>query len=212
MAAPVAGRSGNRKKMYICQGMKRIHLLLPFLAAFFLAALTGVPACAQRAEGLYGGIQFSFPASHAGKTLGVKGGYRWYPFGPGQLFSLSTEASVNAAFPSLFSSPAEGDTRLRLAVPVLLYADYPLFPNLRLPFSGKVFPLYAGIGVGATYFHQSYVNLPAQDSFYPEWSPRLYLGSVGIEYHFRRDKASDLVLVGRFSLNRLRRLLMGGLF
>lgn len=55
-----------------------------------------------------------------------------------------------------------------------------------------------------------YINLPAQDSFYPEWSPRLYLGSVGIEYHFRRDKASDLVLVGCFNLNRLRRLLMGG--
>lgn len=192
--------------------MNGIRLLLRFLAAFILAALTGTSAIAQRAEGLYGGIQFSFPASHAGKTLGVKGGYRWYPLGPEQLFSLSAEASVNAAFPSLFSSLEAGDTRLRLAVPVLLYADYPLFPSLRLPFSGKVFPLYAGIGVGATYFHQRYVDLPASDAFYPEWSPRLYLGAVGIEYHFRRDKASDLVLVGRFSLNRLRRLLMGGLF
>ena len=182
-----------------------------FLLAGLLFLTVSGHAYAQRSEGLYGAIQYSFPASKVGKTLGVKGGYRWYPAGPEQLFSLSTELSVNAAFPGLLGSRSEGETRTRLSVPLVVSAEYPLFPSLRLPFSSRVFPLYIGVGAGFSYFYQSYEGLAATHAFYPEWSPRLYLGAVGIEYHFRRDLASDLVLVGRFNLQRLRRKVLGGI-
>ncbi len=170
------------------------------LLAGFLFLLSAGSAAAQRAGGLYGGIQYCYPGDRAGRYLGLKGGYRWYPAGEEQLFTLSAEVSGNVSF----TSP------VRVAVPLMVYADYPLFPNFRLPFSQKVLPIYLGIGGGATYCYQAGTEeLSPSHYLYGTLTPRLYFGAVGIEYHVRPNGVNNLVLVGRFNLNRLLRRLIG---
>ncbi len=170
------------------------------LLAALMSLAASVRADAQRAGGLYGGIQYCYPGDRAGRYLGLKGGYRWYPAGEEQLFTLSAEISGNVSFTSPF----------RAAVPLMVYADYPLFPNFRLPFSQKVLPIYLGIGGGATYCYRAGTEeLSPSHSLYGTLSPRLYFGAVGIEYHVRPNGVNNLVFVGRFNLNRLLRRVIG---